>query len=175
MLWLARPPYLRWTAAGLLVAVAAWSEFSPPPTTTVTLLAVEVRAGTPLDESHVVRRRIPATDIITVDPHGVAAVDLQAGDPLLATMVTDVDVPTGWNVIEAAVPEHAVPGAAATAIILSDGKPPIELPAVVVSTSGGDPFGDASGSLAVSPEWTAAAAAAAAEGRLVIGVRSADG
>jgi hypothetical protein len=62
-----------------------------------------------------VRRRIPETDITTVDPVGVAAVDLEAGDPLLGNMVTEVAVPTGWNVIEAPVPDHAVPGAAATA------------------------------------------------------------
>jgi hypothetical protein len=152
--------------------LAGWSEFSPPPTTTLTFLAVDVAAGTPLEESLVVRRRIPETDITTVDPVGVAAVDLETGDPLLGNMVTEVAVPTGWNVIEAPVPDHAVPGAAATAVILADGSAPIEFPALVVRSSGSDPFGEAGGSLAVSPEWTAVAAAAAAEGRLVIGVRS---
>lgn len=175
MLWLARPPYLRWAVAVLLVVLAGWSEFSPPPSTTLTFLAVDVAAGTPLDESLVVRRRIPATDISTVDPVGVAAVDLEAGDPLLDTMVTEVAVPKGWNVIEAPIPDHAVPGAAATAVILTEGSVPIEFPALVVTSSGVDPFDEAGGSLAVSPEWTAAAAAAAAEGRLVIGVRSSDG
>lgn len=175
MLWLARPPYLRWTAAALLVLVAAWSEFSPPPTTTLTFLAVDVAAGTPLDESHVVRRRVPAADITTVEPTGIAAVDLEVGDPLLASLLTDVAVPPGWNVIEAPVPDHAVPGSDATAIILAEGSAPIEFPALVVSASGAGPFGEGSGSLAVSAEWTAAAAAAAAEGRLVIGVRSTHG
>jgi hypothetical protein len=175
VLWLARPPYLRWAVAVLLVMLAAWSEFSPPPTTTLTFLAVDVAAGTPLDESLVVRRRIPATDINTVDPVGVAAVDLKAGDPLLDHMVTEVVVPAGWNVIEAPVPDHAVPGAPATGVILADGSAPIEFPALVVGSSGSDPFDGTDGSLAVSPEWTAAAAAAAAEGRLVIGVRSGDG
>lgn len=175
MLWLARPPYLRWAVAVLLVMLAAWSELSPPPTTTLTFLAVDVAAGTLLDESLVVRRRNPETEIDTVDPVGVAAVDLEAGDPLLDSMVTEVMVPAGWNVIEAPVPDHSVPGAPATGVILVDGSAPIEFPAVVVGSSGSDPFGGADGRLAVSPEWTAAAAAAAAEGRLVIGVRSGDG
>lgn len=175
MLWLARPPYLRWAAAALLVALAAWSELSPPPTTTLTFLATDVAAGTEIEESHILRRRVPTSDIATVEPNGVAALDLKAGDPLLATMITDVAVPPGWNVIQAPVPDGAGPGAVATGVILTDGSAPIEFPALVVSSSGSDPFGAATGRLAVSPEWTAAAAAAAAEARLVIGVRTGAG
>jgi hypothetical protein len=175
VLWLTRPPYLRWAAAVLLLLLAAWSELSPSPTTTLTFLRVDVAAGTSLDESHVVRRPVPAVDITTVEPTGIAAVDLRAGEPLLASLVTDVAVPPGWNVIEAPVPAHAVPGATATAVILAEDSAPIEFPAVVVASSGADPFGQGSGSLAVSAEWTATAAAAVAEGRLVIGVRSTDG
>lgn len=170
MLWLARPPYLRWAAAALVVAVAAWSEFSPPPTTTLAFMATDVPAGTRLDPSHVTRRQVPLTGVVTVEPEGVAAIDLRAGDPLLASMVAEVEVPEDWNLISAPVPAHAVPGVEATGVILEEEQPPVEFPAVVVSPGTADAFGDSSGTVAVSPEWTAAAAAAAAAGRLVIGV-----
>lgn len=172
MLWLERPPLLRWLAASLLVAVAAWSELAPPPTTESTFLAEDVAAGTPLEDHHIERRPVPVGVVSTVEPGGVAATDLRAGDPLVESMVTEVAVPPGWVVIEAAVPSHAPPGAPATAIILGEGSAPIEFSAVVVGEGTTDPFGDASGTLAVPRQWVGPAAAAAAENRLVIGVEA---
>lgn len=172
VLWLDRPPFLRWLAAVLLVIVAAWSELAPSPTTRSAFLVADVAAGTPLEDHHVELRSVPVGVVATVEPTGVAATDLRAGDPLVGSMVAEVVVPPGWVVIETAVPAHASPGASATAIIVGEGSAPIELPAVVVGASRSDPFGEASGTLAVPGEWTGPAATAAAEGRLVIGVES---
>lgn len=172
MLWLDRPPFLRWLAASVLVIVAAWSELAPPPTTESTFLVEDVAAGTPVEDHHVERRPVPVGVLATVEPSGVAATDLRAGDPLVESMVTEVAVPPGWVVIEAAVPTHASPGASATAIIVGEGSAPIEFPAVVIGEGSSDPFGEASGTLAVPGEWIGPAAAAGAEGRLVIGVES---
>lgn len=174
MLWLSRPPVLRWLGAGCLVLVAAWSEFSPPPTMTATFLITDVAVGTPLAPEHVEERTVPATmDLETIEPAGFATTDLTSGDPLLASMATEVSTPAGWMVIEAPVPAHARPGNEATGVILDDGSAPIEFAALVMETGGSDPFGGSIGTLAVPPEWMAAAAAAAAGGRLVVGVEAA--
>src|SRR5690606_21475353 len=174
VLWLERPPVLRWAAAALLVLAAAWSEFAPQPTVPAVFLATDVEIGTPLDESHVTRRRVPAGVVDTIEPSGVAAVDLHAGEPLVYSMVATAPIPSGWLLIEAPVPGHAPPGAEATGVILGgEGATPVEFPALVIDAAGDDPFGGSLGTLAVPPEWIGAAAAASASGRLVIGVQAA--
>lgn len=172
MLWLDRPPLLRWAGAAVLVLAAAWSELAPPPTTTARFLAEDVAVGTPLEDHHVERRSVPAGVVSTVEPRGFAATHLRAGDPLVESMVVEAVVPSGWVVIEAPVPPHAAPGRAATAVVVEAGTAPIEIPAQVVGRASADSFGSASGTIAVPEEWIGPAAAASAEGRLVIGVDS---
>lgn len=173
MLWLERPPVLRWIGAALLVLVAAWSELAPPPTTPAVFLTTDVAVGTPLDDSHVTRRQVPRGAVETVEPVGVAAADLRAGDPLVASMVAEASIPAGWVLIEAPVPAHAAPGSEATGVIVGDGAAPVEFPALVVAAGAGDPFGGSTGTLAVPAEWIGPAAAASAAGRLVVGVQAA--
>ncbi|HEX2153106.1 MAG TPA: SAF domain-containing protein [Acidimicrobiia bacterium] len=173
MLWLERPPIIRWVAAGCLVAVAAWSELAPPPTTSMAFLVSDVAAGTRLGPEHVEYRTVPAAPIQTIEPRGVAAADLKEGDPLVASMVTEPVIPSGWLLIEAPVPAHVGPGSAATGIILGESSAPVEFDARVLEAGGEDAFGSQVGVVAVPPEWVGAAAAAAAENRLVIGVETA--
>lgn len=172
VLWLDRPPIVRWVAAASLVAVAAWSELAPPPTVSLAFLVADVAAGTPLGPEHVEYRTVPDGSIETVEPSGVATTDLWTGDPLVASMVTEPVIPPDWLVIEAPIPSHAPPGASATAIILGDGSAPVEFEATVVHRGSDDPFGTGIGALAVPAEWVGQAAAATAEGRLVIGVEA---
>lgn len=172
MLWLERPPVLRWLAAAVLVSIALWSELSPPPTTVISVLVEDVPVGTQLQAHHVEKRRVPAGAVETVEPEGFAATDLAAGDPLVSSMITDVSVPEGWIVVEAPIPGGAGPGSAATGVILELDKPPLEFPAMVVTGAESDPLDDRSGTLAVPPEWVAPAAAASARGELVVGVGS---
>lgn len=174
VLWLERPPLLRWLGAGILVAVAAWSELAPPPHSSAYFLVENVAAGTPLGSEHVEARPVPAGTLQTVAPRGMAAVDLVSGDPLVASLMTEVSVPSGWVVIEGPVPSHALPGASATAILVGDGAAPVEFPALVVGRGESDPLSGNSGTLAVPGEWIGPAAAAVTEGRLVIGVAAPD-
>ena len=176
MLWLSRPPFLRWLAAAVVIAFAAWTEFAPRPFSEIAVLNQDVAAGTPLTDEMVDTRRMPDPGFATVEPHGIAATGLNAGDPLLASMLTEIAVPPGWVALEAALPSGAWPGARATGVILAaePGQATETFPAVIVET-GNDAFGTGTGSVAVPPEWIAAAGAAAAGGRLVIGVELAGG
>lgn len=173
MLWLERPPFLRWLAATLVAAVAVALELSPPPTEEAAFLAVDVPAGTALDETMVTYRRLPVGALATVAPTGFAAVDLAAGDPLIASVVTDVSVPGQWVVLEAPLPAHARPGDRAIGVVVGPGAPPLEFPALVVAPAVADAFGAGLGTIAVPADWLSVSAGAVADGRLVIGVESA--
>lgn len=174
MLWLERPPILRWAGALLLVLVAAWSEFAPPPATTMAFLSTDVTAGTLLTDDLIERRRVTSPGFTTVDPQGVAVTDLKAGDPLVASMIAKTTIPDGWLLIAAPLPHHARPGMPATGVILpeDDVGEPAQFPAFVVESSSTDPFGEATGTLAVPEQWLGRAAAAAGSGRLVVGVEA---
>lgn len=152
------------------MAIALWMEFTPEPTVELLVLTDDVAAGTPLEPEHVRTTRVQDTGIATVEPEGVAATDLKAGDPLIASVVTQVAIPSGWVVIEAPVPVHAPPGAAATAVVVSSLEAPVTFQAMVTTGAGEDTFGPGTGTIAIPAEWVAVAAAAAARGELVIGV-----
>jgi hypothetical protein len=177
MLWLERPPVLRWLGATVLVGFSLWSELAPPGGTPHTFLSRDIAAGTPLTADVVETRLVPDLGFETETPTGVAAVDLRAGDPLLAAAMTEVVVPDGWVMLEAPIPSHARAGSPAAALILpGEGESvTVELPAVVVATAPDDVFGVSAGTLAVPPEWFARAATAAAAERLVIGIGSDSG
>jgi len=171
VLWLERPPLLRWLAGAVVVAVAAWSELSPPPTAEVPYLAVDVPAGTRIGREHLSYREVPAGVVPDVGLDGkVAATDLRAGDPLVPSLLAETAVPDGWLLIDAPVPDHAPPGTPAVGIVLRGDAAPLEIPALVVARGSEDAFGDSQGTIAVPADVFADAAAAVAEGRLVVGV-----
>lgn len=172
MLWLERPPILRWLAATALVAVTAWVELAPPPGVPHYFLTNDVAAGTRLTASMVEVRHVAAPGFETVSATGMAIVDLRAGDPLTPAVISEVVVPPDWALIAAPLPDHAVPGASATGLILDPEGTPLEFPALVVTAGGDDPFGPGGGTLAVPPAWLSRAAAAVAEDRLVVGIAS---
>lgn len=170
MFWLARPPYLRWAAAALLVGTTLWVELAPAPGVPLTFLTGDVAAGTPLDPGMVETRFVPDPGFETVAPEGSAAIDLRAGDPLLGSHVSEIGIPTDWVVIAAPVPRHATPGAMATGVILADSAASAtsEFPALVVATPPEDSFDASSGTLALPAEWLAPVASAISAGRLVV-------
>lgn len=174
MLWLDRPPYLRWTAAGLLAAVAFWSEFGPAPTTDAWIAVRDVAPGDALTHDLFVRRQVSWEDgPETIAPHGVAAVHITAGDPLLASMATSLMIPDGWMVLAAPLPPGSVPGAEATVVLLpaaSDDGQTRSVPAVVAGEGSDDPFDDGVGTIAVPGERLPEVVAAAASDRLVVAV-----
>ena len=98
MYWLQRPPYLRWAAAAILIVGAAAWDFRPEPTDLVPFLIGAVPAGDPIEEADLEWREVPAGIVVAPNlSHPVAAVDLRAGDPLLASMLRGrASIPEGW-------------------------------------------------------------------------------
>lgn len=174
MFWLERPPYLRWAAAVVLVALAASAELRRAPTVQHPFLRDQAPAGTELTEALVEWRAVPPGLLPAVEVAGAAGRLLQAGEPLLpSSLATGVEAPEGWWALSVALPSGTLPGAAVQLVLLpNDPTQSVRVvPGVVMEAgAGGDAFAvDAQlGTVAVPPEAAAAAAVAAAEGRLTV-------
>ena len=98
MLWLHRPPYLRWIGAVLLVLGALVLDLSERATVPHPFVAEEVTKGGPISADVVEWRDIPVglLDAPLIDD-AVAARRLMPGEPILVTSIgTPYEVPEGW-------------------------------------------------------------------------------
>jgi hypothetical protein len=169
--WLPRPPYLRWAAAVLLVLGALAWDLRSPAVELRPFASRPVRAGEALDQSAVAWREVPAGLLAAPDLEGVtAAVDLAAGDPLVAAVLhRGVAVPEGWWELTVAVGPNAAAGDDVMLVILD---PPATIPGLVVSPQQGDAYSldYRPAVVAVPADSAALVAAAAAAGTLVAAV-----
>jgi hypothetical protein len=172
VLWLERPPYLRWLAAAVLVTVAAWVELGPEPTMPVWFATDAIPAGTALTPDRFTRREVAWVGSAPARPEGVASVDIAAGDPLVPSLRAEVVVPAGWMAVAAPLPPDAVTGSDATLVILPGvaGQAAAAVPALVLRPAGDDAFGNGSGTVAVPPDRVTEVLVAAADDRLAAAV-----
>jgi len=169
--WLPRPPYLRWAAAAVLVLGAfAWDQRAPA-AALHPFAARPVLAGEALDATAVAWREVPAGLLAAPDLDGVtAAVDLEAGDPLVAAVLRrGAAAPEGWWEVPVAVGAHAAAGDEVLLVVID---PPLTVRGLVVSAQHGDAYslGYRPAVVAVPEEAAAVVAAAAAAGTLVAAV-----
>lgn len=176
MLWLSRPPYLRWIAIALAVAAAVWIEVRPVSTEQHPFADRDHAVGDPLS---VRWEDVPAGVLEPVEPIGHAARPLRAGEPLLVSDVTDRPpaAPDGWWVVELELPFDAVVGAEIQLVTLpTPGVAPVTPIAGVVTSvriaDGTFGSGRPVGAVAVPPERAAEAAVAIAEDRISVLVRA---
>ena len=173
MYWLPRPPYLRWAAAVLVILGALAWDLRAPAAELRPFAARPLRAGEALDASAVAWREVPAGLLAASDLEGAAAaVDLAAGDPLVAAVLGHgAAVPEGWWEVPLAVGAHAAPG---DEVLLVVTDPPLTVRGLVVSAQQGDAYSlDYRPAVVAVPEEAAAVvAAAAAAGALVTAVAS---
>ena len=174
MFWISRPPYLRWTAVGVLIVVTLWLEIRPDSTVFHPHLIRDVAVGEPIDDA-IRWEQIPAGALPHTSATGFAARPLVAGEPLLASDTTDMALapPTGWWVVELDRPSDAVPGAAVQLVILPEpGISPVPPVGGVVmpvrQPQAGFGSGGVSGSVAVPPDRAATAAVAITNDRVSV-------
>ena len=172
MYWLQRPPYLRWAAAALLVAGAVAWDLRGTGTETHPFLTVAVAAGSPIPADAVEWREVPAGLLERPDLDGrVAALDLAAGDPVTASVLTaPATAPEGWWAVPISLGRHARPG---DEVMLVTIDPPLTIPGVVIEGEAGDAYSldFRPAVVAVPGESAPLVAAAAGEGRIVAVVR----
>ena len=172
MLWLDRPPYIRWAVVGLLVIASLWMEIRPTPTARHPYLARDVTPGEPV-ETALEWRDIARGVLEPVEGTGFARRRLTAGQPLLIGDTTDqaTAAPTGWWLVDVTVPAEASAGSQVQLVILpSPGHraiPPIG--GLVTAVRPGEYDGDGLiGSVAFPPDLAATAAVAIAENRVSV-------
>ena len=165
MLWLQPPPFGRWVAAGLLVAVAIWLEFGPDPLVDHPFAIEAIAAGEELTSLNTETRRIPSGLLDQVHPDGVAAQAIEKGEPILVSDVGHGNsaIPAGWWVVSADVPAIARAGDQVKIVLLDTGK---VVEGVIAFSVPDDPFAAASGGIAVAPSSASEVAIAAADSRI---------
>lgn len=116
-----RPPYLRWFAAGLLVAIGLLIETHPAATQPYPFTAADIAPGQQIAAA-IEWREVP-TGLMPSwegDVQGPAAVAIPAGSPLLPSATVEITVPADWWKVPVPLPVPVTPGASVL-IALGDG------------------------------------------------------
>ncbi|MGD2043196.1 MAG: hypothetical protein PVJ28_06050 [Acidimicrobiia bacterium] len=167
MLWFEPFPWGRWILVGLFAAFAMFVELRPDPSVEMPFATIDIAPGSVVDGSNAEMRLVPP-DLFEGAPLGVVARErILAGEPVLASDVSDEDetVPPGWWVVGVAFPDGVVTGDEVRLVLLDSGT---EVDGVVAHPGSDDPFAAADGGVAVPPESSADVAQAAANGRLAV-------
>ena len=165
MYWLSRPPYWRWFAAVLIVAIALYLDFTGPPTEPYPFVAQATAAG---EELEIEWRPIP-TGLLPAHetPPANAWRALDAGVPLVPGMAGEAPVvPEGWWALEVDLPAAAAVG---EAVLVAIRDPQLEVAGLVVAPPGTGSFGSGvPGLIAVPGDQAAAVANALAAQRATV-------
>jgi hypothetical protein len=170
--WLARPPYLRWAGAILLVVTSLYFELRPEPGVLHPFAARDLAGGTVLVPELVVWRRVPVGLLPATEPEGVLRLDIESGEPLLPSSIGDTPrAPDGWWALELPVPAGTVSGAEVR-LVVNVRQDPRVIPGLVIKTLGASGLDGTLGLVAVPEAEVGAAAAAAADHSLEVLVNS---
>jgi len=172
VLWISRPPYVRWTLIGLVVLVSLWLELRPSPTVGHPFLTRDLGRGESVDDA-LEWREIPPGVLEAVSGTGFANRPLAGGQPLLPGDTTDMStsVPGGWWLVDVAVPVEATAGTRVQLVILpSPGHLPVAPIGGLVTGVRSGPYDDDGliGTVALPPDRAATAAVAVAEKRVSV-------
>ena len=170
VLLLSRPPYLRWLAAGALVAAALGWEISDRRTESFPFAAHDLERGRPIEADDIEWRYVPS-DLLSAPAleDGWLVQSVRAGDPITAAVVTPDDpVPGDWWSIPMPLPPGVAPGSRVR-LVLDDGR---SMDGIVAIEAHEDAFGlQGAGAVAVPPESADAVARAAAASAVTVLLR----
>ena len=139
MLWLSRPPYLRWFAAGAIVLAALAWDVSERKSESFPFASTEISAGTAITEDLIEWRQVPEGAIPGPYLLGASATtDINAGDPITRSVLSRTEpLPDGWWSIPIEIP-NGVPIGAIIRVVFPDGR---AATGVVTSPASSDGFG----------------------------------
>ncbi len=165
MFWLARPPYLRWAAACVLVVTAFVLDLAPPATVAHPFAVADLPAGAEVTEGDVIFRQVPAGLLDPVTLPFVTGRPVAEGEPVLASdRAAGPPVPEGWWSIELPVPAGTRAGTEVR-LVTGGGEP---VPGIVVAAPVADGFSEPMALVAVPGDAADSVAAAAADRRVTV-------
>ncbi len=167
VLWLSRPPVLRWLAAGsIILAALAWdvakNQSEPFP-----FAAVAISAGTVISDDLVDWKSVPEGSIpFPVLDGTTATADIDAGDPLTRSVVAQSPpLPTEWWSVPIEIPT-GTPVGAGIRVVLPNGDAAM---GIVTEPASSDGYGVPSpGTVGFPPQVADIVARLAATGNLVV-------
>ena len=169
MIWLSRPPWIRWALSVVIAAGALWVEFGSGATTQHPFAVTQISVGDAIDEKNTELRSVPTGLLAPVDPIGYANRAFAPGEPLTASGVGEsTPLPRsvdGWWAVALDIPNGARIGDQVQLVLLDTGQ---VVPGIVDAVAEDDPLGDGSGAVAVPSEYAVEVAAGIANGRVVI-------
>jgi hypothetical protein len=139
MLWLSRPPYLRWFAAVAIVLAAFVWDLSGRQTASYPFAAVDLGRGRVLSDDTIVWKAAPSGVFSVPDlSDATAAIDIAKGDPITRSVLSPtISIPDGWWSVPIALPQGAFAGATIR-VVLPNGE---GVSGVVVQAATSDSFG----------------------------------
>lgn len=172
MHWFAPPPWIRWLLSMVLVIAAFAVEVAGPRTTGHWFAISDIEAGTQLRPDLFRSVQIPSGLLPGAQPAGFALADIKAGDPLIASQVTQEQTraPDGWWAIELSVPGHVRPGQNVLLVLLSTDQTTIVTGMTLTVETRSDAFGGASAlaTIAIPAEAAADVAVASEAGKVTV-------
>jgi len=139
MLWLSRPPYLRWFAAvAIVLAAFAW-DLSGRQTAQYPFAAADLARGTALSEDTIEWKTAPSRFFLIPDlSDATASTAIAKGDPITRSVLSpSISIPDGWWSVPIALPQVTVAGATIR-VVLPNGD---GVSGVVVQPATSDNFG----------------------------------
>jgi hypothetical protein len=123
VLWLSRPPFLRWFAAGAIVLAALAWDLSKRQSEPFPFAAAAISSGTAITEDLIEWKPLPEGSIRAPLLSGVSATaDIEPGDPLTESVLSQtMQLPEGWWSIPIDIP-GGVPVGASVRVVLPDGS-----------------------------------------------------
>ena len=167
MIWLQKPPYIRWSLALLISIGALWVELRGDGTAEHPFAAQPIAAGDLFDDVNVEMRAVPSGLLEPVTANGHATRSFAVGEPITSAGVSAA--PTvgarGWWKIEVGIPAGSFPGDEVQLVLIDSG---LVVPGRIASVGEDDPLSSGAGTVAIPPEHVAAVASAVAAQRLVV-------
>jgi hypothetical protein len=162
-----RPPYLRRTAAVVVVVAALAIEFRPATTDRLAVTDIDLPAGATVTEADVSWIEV-APGLEPVELPAIVSRALPAGTPISTADVDagSVGVPDDWLEIELEVPASAQSGATVVVVMSPAGDRPV--PGVVTQPPTAGSFESLRAMVAFAPSDAVTVARAVAEGTVIV-------
>ena len=168
MYWFRRPPYLRWTAAVIVVTLALWMDLRREPTELRPFAVAMIEAGTAMEPDLIEYLEVPAGLLPEVELDGITVNLIQSGEPIIPALLSDRGaLPEGWWALEMQVPSGVAPGSELRLVVEEDGVNAI--PAIVTAVVPPDPldgWSQPSALVAIPADRAGALATPLSEGRV---------